>query len=432
MDAQWKFELKGFSTVERATFPEDESMTVTMDNETRDLTGMVQVDMASSASVPTRAVTLNGLSGFEALPAVPLSTYWIGKYEVTNAEFKQFLNKGGYQNEQYWKYPFIKDGRKLTWGEAMKLFRDRTGRPGPATWTQGEYPRGQDDFPVTGTSWFEAAAYAEFAGKSLPTIYHWTAAASPRHSSSIIPVSNFGGSGPARVGNYRGMTWSGAYDMAGNVKEWCLNEGISGARFILGGAWDEPNYMFNDADARSPFERFANFGVRLAKYPTAGVEARAAVPISLQPRDYGNEQSVSDQVFKMYKNLYSYDKTQLDAAVESAQETADWKMEKITYDAAYGDERIVAFLFLPKVGAPPYQTVVYFPGSSALRIRSTKDLENFESGFDFIVKSGRAVIFPVYKSTFERGDGLRERVAEYDQLLQGSRYCLVQRSEPLD
>ncbi len=62
------------------------------------------------------------------------------------------------------------------------------------------------------------------------------------------------------------MSWSGAYDMAGNVKEWCLNEATPGKRYIMGGAWDDPAYMFNDPDARSPFERSANFGFRCARY----------------------------------------------------------------------------------------------------------------------------------------------------------------------
>ena len=48
------------------------------------------------------------------------------------------------------------------------------------------------------------------------------------------------------MGTYRGMSWTGAYDTAGNVKEWCLNEATPGKRYILGAARNEPTYMFND------------------------------------------------------------------------------------------------------------------------------------------------------------------------------------------
>jgi serine/threonine protein kinase len=69
--------------------------------------------------------------------------------------------------------PFVSRGRTLTWEAAVASFRDTTGRPGPATWELGNFPDGQDDWPVNGVSWYEAAAYAVFAGKLLPTIYHW-------------------------------------------------------------------------------------------------------------------------------------------------------------------------------------------------------------------------------------------------------------------
>jgi hypothetical protein len=193
--------------------------------------------------------------------------------------------------------------------------------------------------------------------------------------------------------------------MAGNVKEWCWNEDHSGRRYIMGGAWDEPSYMFNNADARSPFERSANFGFRCAKYPSISGAAKAADPVTLQARDFSRERPVSDQLFHVYKSLYSYDKTPLHAAVESTLETEDWKQEKITFAAAYGNERIIAYFFLPKKSQPPFQTVVYFPGSDAIDLRSS--VSTYLGGFDFVVKSGRAVIFPVYKGTFERGDDLK-------------------------
>ena len=58
---------------------------------------------------------------------------WIS-YEVTNKQYKEFVDKGGYRNPEYWKNEFIKDGKILTWEEAMPEFTDKTGRPGPSTW----------------------------------------------------------------------------------------------------------------------------------------------------------------------------------------------------------------------------------------------------------------------------------------------------------
>ena len=111
------------------------------------------------------AVSLFGFTdGSRHLPPIPLEDYWIDKYEVTNRQFKQFLDQGGYRKQQYWKQAFLKDGQTLSWEEAMALFKDRRADLARHLGS-GRVPTGQDDFPVTGVSWFEAAAYAEFAGK---------------------------------------------------------------------------------------------------------------------------------------------------------------------------------------------------------------------------------------------------------------------------
>jgi eukaryotic-like serine/threonine-protein kinase len=402
VDSQWKFELKGYATVERATFPDD-SLKVQMDEEGKAPAGMVPVRISPTKPGQIRSFVLYGLPGYEDLSAVPLTDYWIDRYEVTNAQYKRFLDQGGYRKQEYLKQEFSKDVRAISWAAAMNLFVDKTGRPGPATWVQGEYPPGQEDFPVTGVSWFEAAAYAEFAGKSLPTIYHWDIAASPGDSASVMPASNFNGQAAAHVGKYGGMSWCGAYDMAGNVKEWCWNQANSAKRFILGGAWNEPPYTFTDADARSPFERSPNFGFRCAKYDSRAA-AKASDPVTRQARDFSQEKPVSDQLFQVYKSVYSYDKTPLHAQIESVKQTDDWKREKITFDAAYGKERVISYLFLPVKTHPPFQTVVYFPGSNAIRTRSSGDAPELDE-YAFVDKSGRAVMVPLYKSTYERGDG---------------------------
>src|SRR5207245_5063743 len=110
---------------------------------------------------------------------VTLPDFWIDRFEVTNRQFKQFMDAGGYQKRDYWTIPIVKGDRTLDWSEAVQQFRDATGRPGPSTWEVGTYPEGQDDYPVSGVSWDESAAYAAFAGKSLPPTYHWYRASGP-------------------------------------------------------------------------------------------------------------------------------------------------------------------------------------------------------------------------------------------------------------
>ena len=126
---------------------------------------------------------------------MPLDDYFIDRHEVTNEEYKRFVDAGGYQKREFWKPPFIKGSRTIPWEEAVAHLRDTTGGRGPATWEVGTYPKRLEKHPVAGISWYEAAAYAEFAGKSLPTIYHWSRAAQTNAAALIVPGSNFSGSG---------------------------------------------------------------------------------------------------------------------------------------------------------------------------------------------------------------------------------------------
>ena len=410
----WKFEKQGFSTVLRTTLaliprssiPPGEPVegSVTLDEVEKTPPGMVRVS-------PAKYFKTLFIPGYEGMPELPLKDYWIDRYEVTNRQFKAFVDQGGYQKREYWKFDFQRDGKHFSWDEGMALLRDAAGRPGPKDWIQGEYPKGQDDFPVTGISWYEAAAYAEFAGKSLPTIYHWNRAAGPFSAAFIVPASNFGGSGVLPVGSKQDVSPWGNYDMAGNVKEWIWTEAESGKRYVLGGAWDEPTYMFIDPDAQSPFLRASNIGFRCVKYIEPESIAKVATdPMPSPRRDLTKEKPASDELFQAYRSLYSYDKTPLNPSVEPfGKDEEDWKAEKITYTAAYGNERAIAYLFLPKKANPPFQTVVFFPGSNALLLR-TFSLYTTAS-LDAILRSGRAVLYPVYKSTYERGDGMESDVA---------------------
>jgi dienelactone hydrolase len=330
-----------------------------------------------------------------------LPSFYIDRFEVTNRQYQVFVDSGGYEKRELWPDKFVEDGRELSWSEAMDILRDSTGRPGPSTWEGGHYPEGQADYPVSGVSWYEASAYAAFAGKSLPAFAQWYLAAPPDAGPYIIRASNISLTSLAPVGSFRGLGPYGTYDMAGNVREWIQNDAGENRKFILGGAWKSQSYFYSDPEALSPFDRSPENGFRCVRN-TAPLPQDATATIKTMDRDFSAFKPASDDVFRVYRAMYAYDKTPLNAKVEGVvQDTADWREEKITYDAAYNNERMAAYLFLPKKVRPPFQTVLFFPSARVLAIPNSATLGDIKF-FDYIVQSGRAVLYPVYQDTYER------------------------------
>ena len=376
----------------------------------------LQLDLYEENRVPRGTIAVDRGRFFIALGGIStnnmeLDHFFIDCTEVTNRAFKEFLDAGGYSKPEFWKPEFKKDGKVISWIEAMRAFVDRTGRPGPSTWELGGYPEGQDDYPVSGVSWFEAGAYAEFRGKSLPTIYHWARAALPQEeirrplSPFILPLSNFGGPGPAKVGTYPGIGSSGAKDMAGNVREWCWNA-AGDRRYSLGGMWKDPSYMFAQSIALSPWDRSPGNGFRCAVYPEGTqVASKLFQEINLAFHGPYSIPPLSEEALRIYRSTYSYPATSLHPVLEAKDEAGrDWKRETVTVDAAYGRERIIIHLYLPTSEKPPYKAVIYFPGADAFN-RRVFYLNSYFVPWDGIVKSGRAFIVPIYSGTYERGGG---------------------------
>jgi tRNA A-37 threonylcarbamoyl transferase component Bud32 len=349
-----------------------------------------------------------------------LEDFMIDRDEVTNLRFKAFVDVGGYRRPELWREPFLLGGRQLGWAEAMARFTDATGHPGPGTWTGGTYPEGQDDYPVAGVSWYEAMAYAAFEGRELPTVYHWRRAALGGFGSgSIVVEGNFSNQGPAPVGKYPGLSQYGARDMAGNVREWCLNDPafLPGTRVVQGGGWDDPSYAFADVATQSPWDRSPTNGFRLVTYLGSKNLDAARRPFEgagSGVRDYTRETPVGDAEFQILQRLYDYDRRPLNATVAPGPSTPEWVGETIQFDAAYGKERVLAHLLLPRNGKPPYQTIIFWPGVSLLpgpNAPPTSSTQYAAGILHFYLgpvgESGRAVMFPILRGLFERPSEMR-------------------------
>ncbi len=351
----------------------------------------------------------DGMVHVDKLGNDTINDYFIDKFEVSNKAYKEFVDHGGYQKRDYWKYPFLKNKDTLSWKEAMTLLTDKTGRPGPSVWEAGSYPEGEEDYPVNGVSWYEAAAYAAFESKELPTLFHW---GNPREfefmRSATVTRSNFQYKGLGKVGFYKGMNSYGAYDMAGNVREWCYN-GKEDKRCVLGGAWDDPHYSYWTASLIPAFDRSQKNGFRCVKY--IDKEKIPEILFSIQPTDQRRDSNfwhrvipISDEAFRIVKNQFFFSKTDFKVKHEKKDERSkDWIQESISFNTVYDDKQMVVYLFLPKNTKPPFQTVVMVPGYDGFSEGSNDSYaERTGRNYDFIMKSGRALLLPVYYAALER------------------------------
>ncbi|MFL5327990.1 MAG: protein kinase domain-containing protein [Gemmataceae bacterium] len=350
--------------------------------------------------------------------SVELPTFLIDRYEVTNAEYAKFVNEGGYDNAAYWRdLPWLDtEGKSTTWEKAKAKFLDQTGRPGPATWRDGACLAGESGYPVRGVSWYEAMAYARCAGKSLPTIYHWTLASQVESSVALagnefIARSNFG-TQVQTVRSLRDVGFHGATGMAGNVKEWCFSESGDGHRFILGGACGEPFYTQVTLDNSRPLRRDEFFGFRCVKFlddqrgPSPAWEKANSIP---WPAPTKREELFDAKTFHIViQDRFVYDRSApLEATAEQMDE-GDWIHVVAQVNAAYRSpkgnwQRLTLHLYLPK-GVDPrggYQAVVYCPCMDGLILPHMRPLTE-EYGLDALVRSGRAVLRPVYHGMYER------------------------------
>ena len=202
--------------------------------------------------------------------------FWMDRTEVTCAQYKKFLEdveKYGHK----WCHPNESKNKNHTpyhtYAWAQKF-----------SWLNGQPPYGMDDFPVVLVDWFDAYAYANWAGKRLPSENEWEIAARGTIANEYPWGNNFSldrcnvGEAPMAVGSFpKGSTPSGILDLAGNVCEWTAtaydpsptNASIFGGKYglpiVKGGSWDDNAKGCRSAardNKRSPYHRSTTVGFR--------------------------------------------------------------------------------------------------------------------------------------------------------------------------
>jgi pimeloyl-ACP methyl ester carboxylesterase len=218
----------------------------------------------------------------------------------------------------------------------------------------------------------------------------------------IVPLSNFGGDGPAPVGSFPGIGVSGAVDLAGNLREWCWNES-RGGRVAIGGAWSDPTYAFTSPVRPTAFDRSLTNGFRLMKERENRDEAELRASVATSEIDFSAVKAISDEAFARNKGYFGYSRTPLNPVVVSVDDSAPhWRRENVAIAAAYGNERFTVHIDLPKAAPPPYRAVVYFPGSNATEQSTFEDA--YWEAFDYIPRSGRALVRPELAGMYERSN----------------------------
>ena len=165
---------------------------------------IIGTDQGFKYESPARVISLNG--------------FYIDRSEVTNAQYQRFV--------------------------------DSTGHAPVVNWKGGRFPKGEENFPVTNIGYYDALAYARWAGKRLPTEEEWEKAARgsdgrsypwgnewKKRAANVRPIIGFGGL--AAVGSYpEGASKYGCVDMSGNVWEWTT----SWFAAYPGNLTDDPNF----------------------------------------------------------------------------------------------------------------------------------------------------------------------------------------------
>jgi iron(II)-dependent oxidoreductase len=189
---------------------------------------------AGCASVHTTLDDLPGAPDVEH----QVEPFLLAIHPVTNARFQHFVDAGCYDDLDLWP--------EEIWPHLIEL-HDLTGKPGPRFWRGGRHDKLTADWPVVGISWYEADAYARWAGLRLPNEAEWQMAASWRIRSEADVFRRFPW-GDA-MDYQRCNIWGTGLGTISPVDTFENGAALNGVKQLIGNVWEWTSSDFEVTDA---------------------------------------------------------------------------------------------------------------------------------------------------------------------------------------
>jgi len=333
-----------------------------------------------------------------------IKPFYMDKYEVSNKDYKEFVDANGYYREEFWPVDLMHEGKKISFNEVKTSFVDKTNFPSPKDWYQGTYENGKDLYPVSGISWYEATAYAKFKNMSLPSVAEWFYAFDRNRPERALKNANINSYNytKSRIESDSENN-NGIFDMAGNVREWVSNNiKDKQSKGILGGSFADDTYVPFDFYSQNAWNRSSYNGIRLVKK----IETDNSGEIFYKReklRNFYDNYRTTEKEWNLIESLFMYDKNninieQLNTSKVTGQEFYCTSSNIITSNMTMPVHHLRAD---PEIKSK--KALIYFPGSNALY----RDKITYPTWVTEMVNSGVDVIFPEYLSTYSRQDGVK-------------------------
>lgn len=265
--------------------------------------------------------------------------------------------------------------------------------------------------PRATVTWFEARAFAKFSNLSLPNVYQWLlASGNPEDLGNVNQYvtrnSNYNSTQLREVTNENG-SHNGLNNIGGNVKEWTLNSnGDNQEKFsIMGGAFNEPSYTFNNYYSLSPFDRNIGNGFRLSKNLTNGQSELDNDIIPNFKRNFYEIENVSDEVFEVYKSQFSYDYMPLNSLTMNIEKFQDgYTAQRFEMNTTYeSDEKLFGYIIYSNKFKDKYDPIIIYPTAGSIGSNTDINLPNqLLNRFKYLIDEGYAIIHPIYHNTYSR------------------------------